>query len=69
MIDTQNRLRKLVKKSLILEAFIKAASYQSHWYLGPYVGAGHQVNKLWIEAFWITHKGGLNNVGIHSIRT
>lgn len=56
MINTKNRLLKVLRQCKTYDEFLAEASRRSSWLIAPYVQAGHVVNKLWLEQFWKSHK-------------
>lgn len=59
MINTKNRLYKLLNNSRTYQEFQAEAVRRSSWVLAPYVQEGHRVDKPWLEQFWKTNRRGL----------
>lgn len=57
MINKKNRLCKLLGKCNSFQQFLETVISRSSWFLAPYVSAGENVNRPWIENFWKSHKG------------
>jgi hypothetical protein len=57
MIDSRNRLLKLLRQCQTYQEFLSKTVSQSSWVLRPYVLAGEIVTKAWLEQFWNLNKG------------
>lgn len=57
MIDTKDRLKKLLKRCQNYEQFERMAIAKSSWVLAPYVAVGHVVTKTWLQAFYCDNGG------------
>lgn len=58
MIDTKNRLFKLLRQCDSYTKFESRAIAKSGWVLAPYVTAGHIITKAWLIEFYMLNKGG-----------
>jgi hypothetical protein len=57
-MNTQNRLLKLLRSCATYEQFEREAIHRSSWVLRPYVAAGVNVNRPWLELFYRQHTKG-----------
>lgn len=56
MIDTKNRLVKLVNQCTTYEQFEARSISKASWVLAPYVATGHIVTKAWLKEFFNNFK-------------
>lgn len=56
MIDTKNRLIKLVNRCDTYEQFEFLTRGRTHWYFAPYVAIGHNVTKEWLREMFNNFK-------------